>query len=61
MKDAFLQEDAVKTVNKALAAKKGDVSEKSLSVSLDTTSKANWENAIMPQLDDIRLRDVCNG
>lgn len=42
MKDAFLDDAKVRGVNAALAAKKGDISERALSVSLDTPSRSTW-------------------
>jgi len=61
MKDAFLQNDKVKEINKALAAKKGKITDKELSVSLDTTSRASWESGVMPHLDDIPLPLIGKG
>lgn len=61
MKDMFLQNDRVKKINAALAAKRGIISAKELSVSLDTTSKANWEGGVMPHLDNIPLPLVGKG
>ena len=61
MRDRFLDEAKISAINKGLAAKKGDISNKTLSVSLDTTSRAGWETAVMPQLDDIPLTLVGKG
>ncbi|WP_091132519.1 ATP-dependent nuclease [Microvirga guangxiensis] len=61
MKDAFLDNDKVRGVNEALARKKGDITEKSLSVSLDTTSRASWEVGVIPHLDDVPLMLVGKG
>lgn len=61
MKDRFLQEPKVKTINDALAAKKGAISDKVISVSLDTSARANWEAGIMPHLDEIPLTLVGKG
>ncbi len=61
MKDAFMDNDKVKAVNEALAKKKGDISDKALSVSLDTSSRANWETGVMPHLDDVPLPLVGKG
>lgn len=61
MKDRFLEEPKVKTINDALAAKKGKISDKVISVSLDTSARANWETGIMPHLDDIPLPLVGKG
>ncbi|APX68959.1 MULTISPECIES: AAA family ATPase [unclassified Brucella] len=61
MKDRFLEQPKVKTINDALATKKGGISDKVISVSLDTSARANWEAGIMPHLDDIPLPLVGKG
>jgi putative ATP-dependent endonuclease of OLD family len=61
MKDAFMNHAKVKGVNEALAKKTGDISDKTLSVSLDTSSRANWESGVMPHLDDVPLTLVGKG
>jgi putative ATP-dependent endonuclease of OLD family len=61
MKDAFLQNDRVRKINAALASKRGEISDKELSVSLDTTSRASWETGVMPHLDDVPLPLVGKG
>lgn len=61
MKDRFLEDDSVKKINEELLTKKGKVSERVLSVSLDTTSRAGWQSGVMPHLDDIPLPLVGKG
>jgi len=61
MKDSFLGEERVKSINEGLAKKKGVISDKTLSVSLDTSSRSNWEMDIMLQLDDVPLTLVGKG
>jgi ABC-type multidrug transport system ATPase subunit len=61
MKDRFLEQPKVKTINDTLALKKGGISDKTISVSLDTSARANWEAGIMPHLDDIPLTLVGKG
>lgn len=61
MKDAFLDNAKVKGVNEALAKKRGDISDKALSISLDTSSRASWETGVMPHLDDVPLTLVGKG
>jgi putative ATP-dependent endonuclease of OLD family len=60
MKDLFLEDEDVKNVNKQLSSK-NDISQKNLTVSLDTTSKSGWESGIMPQLDAIPLPLIGKG
>lgn len=61
MRDRFLDEAKVAAINAALAAKKGSISSKTLSVSLDTSSRTNWEAGVMPQLDEIPMTLVGKG
>jgi hypothetical protein len=61
MKDQFLNDESVKSVNKELLSKKGKISDRALSVSLDTTSRAGWQSGVMPHLDDIPLPLVGKG
>ncbi len=61
MKEAFLADDRIKAINEDLAKQKGVVSDKSLSVSMDTTTRASWETGVLPHLDDIPLTLVGKG
>ena len=61
MRNRFLQDDRVKAVNTSLASKKIGMSDKKLSLSLDTSSRANWELGILPHLDDIPMPLVGKG
>lgn len=61
MKDRFLGEEKIKAINDKLAAKKGDISNKVVSVSLDTSSRASWEMGVIPHLDDIPMPLVGKG
>lgn len=53
MKDVFGNEEGVKKINANLAAKKGDITDKDLSVSLDMSSNSGWESSLTPHLDEI--------
>lgn len=61
MKDSFLDDGRVATINKALAAKKGTISDRTLTISLDSSSRSSWETGVMPQLDDIPMSLVGKG
>lgn len=61
MRDRFLDEEKVAQINKVLAGKKDSISKKTLSVSLDTSSRSTWEMGIMPQLDDVPMTLVGKG
>lgn len=61
MRDKFLDDDRIKAINEDLAGKKGEVSDKTLSVAMDTTTRASWETGVLPHLDDIPLTLVGKG
>lgn len=61
MKDLFLDDESVKGINEELAGKAGEISEKTISVSMDTTTRASWETGVLPHLDDIPLPLVGKG
>lgn len=61
MKDRFLDDPNIKAINDTLFAKKSDISDKAVSVSLDTSSRASWESGIVPHLDDIPMPLVGKG
>ena len=53
LKDLFLDQDSVKKINSHLATKKGDITDKQLTVSMDVSSRSAWETSLIPHLDDI--------
>ncbi|HEV2503714.1 MAG TPA: AAA family ATPase [Mesorhizobium sp.] len=61
MRDRFQEDPRIEAINKELGTKKGVVSSKTLSVSMDTTTRASWETGVMPHLDDIPLTLVGKG
>ena len=61
MKDRFLAEPKIQIINDTLATKKGHISDKTVSISLDTSARANWEAGIMPHLNDVPLPLVGKG
>lgn len=61
MKDQFMDDKTVKDINLYLKDKKGDISSKDLTISLDTTSKSSWQGGITAHLDDIPLSLVGKG
>ncbi len=61
MRDRFHEDPRIEAINKELETKKGVVSSKVLSVSMDTTTRASWETGVMPHLDDIPLPLVGKG
>lgn len=61
IRDQFLGDVRVKQINDALAKKKGSISEKQISISLDATARAQWEGAVLPHLNDIPITLVGKG
>jgi len=61
MKDLFLQDTNVAAINAELATKTGIVSDKTLSMEMDTTTRASWETGVLPHLNDIPLVLVGKG
>jgi len=61
MRDEFLKDERIKAINADLAGKQGDVSDKILSMAMDTTTRASWETGVLPHLDDVPLTLVGKG
>jgi putative ATP-dependent endonuclease of OLD family len=61
MKSQFLNNPRVEEINLKLTTDKGIISEKALSLSLDASSRTNWESGITPHLDDIPMPLVGKG
>jgi putative ATP-dependent endonuclease of OLD family len=61
MKDNFLEAERVREVNEALKAKGKAISDKTLKVSLDTSSRSSWETGVMPHLDEVPMTMVGKG
>lgn len=61
MRDVFLSDNNVAEINKELAGKTGEVTDKTLSVAMDTTTRASWETGVLPHLDNIPLTLVGKG
>lgn len=61
MRDLFLDDDKVAGINRELEKRRGTVSDKTLSLDLDMTTRAGWETAVVPHLDKIPLPLVGRG
>lgn len=61
MREEFQSDKRIIAINSNLAEKKGTVSEKTLSVAMDTTTRASWETGVLPHLDNIPLTLVGKG
>jgi energy-coupling factor transporter ATP-binding protein EcfA2 len=53
MKDLFGNEKGVQSINSSLTSKKGDITDKDLSVSMDMSAHSTWESSLTLHLDDI--------
>lgn len=61
MKDRFLADEKVKSINDDLAKKTGTISSKTLTMGLDNTARSRWEAGVMPHLDEIPFPLVGKG
>lgn len=61
MKDQFNGDNNVQAINKILASKRTDISDKIVSLSLDTSARASWEAGVIPNLDDIPMPLIGKG
>lgn len=61
MRDIFLEDSSVSAINDELAKQTGAISDKVLSLAMDTSSRASWETGVLPQLDEIPLTLVGKG
>jgi len=61
MRDEFQSDERIRAINTDLAGKTGIVSDKTLSVAMDTTTRASWETGVLPHLNEIPLTLVGKG
>ena len=61
IRDDFAKDSTISKINEGLAAKKGVVSDKALSIGMDMTARAGWEAGVLPYLDDIPITLVGKG
>jgi putative ATP-dependent endonuclease of OLD family len=61
LKDSFLRETSIQDINKHLATKKGTVTDKTLTVSMDMSARSTWDSSITAHLDDIPFDSVGKG
>ncbi|HUT31105.1 MAG TPA: AAA family ATPase [Sedimentisphaerales bacterium] len=61
LKHLFMKEAGIEKINKHLADKKGDVTNKRLTVSMDMSARSKWESSITAHLDDIPFDSVGKG
>jgi predicted ATP-dependent endonuclease of OLD family len=61
LKESFAAEQTIKNINQKLSARKGIISDKDLSVSVDISAKSNWESTLTSYLDDIPFKFIGKG
>lgn len=61
LKEKFMEEQAIVEINKQLCNKKGEVSDKDLSVSIDISPRTKWESNLTPYLDEIPFSFIGKG
>lgn len=60
-REGFAELDAVKSVNKKLAASKGDISDRSLSLGINISQRFSWEGSLVAHLDNLPIQHVGDG
>lgn len=61
MRESFQGDPQITRINVDLSATKSLISEKALTVELDTTARSSWESGVLPHLDNIPLPLVGKG
>lgn len=61
LKEIFSKEDSIKTINDKLTSKKGAITDKGLSISIDISQRTNWETNLIPHLDELPFQLVGKG
>jgi len=61
LKELFSKEDSIKGINDKLKSKKGAITNKDLSISIDISQKSNWETNLVPHLDDLPFQLIGKG
>lgn len=58
LKDAFSMHESVKKVNEKIQQ---DISDKRVSLQIETSTKTSWESSLIPYLDDIPFQNIGKG
>jgi predicted ATP-dependent endonuclease of OLD family len=61
LKEKFSQQESIKSINDKLTNKKGAITDKDLSISIDISQKSNWETNLIPHLDELPFQLVGKG
>lgn len=61
LKETFAQSEGIATLNTSLNERKGQVTDKILSMLIDISPKAAWESTLVPHLDELPLHHAGGG
>ena len=61
LKETFSENQSIATINESLNEKKGDITDKNLNVSVDISSKTNWDKIITAYLDEVPFDYIGKG
>lgn len=61
LKEIFSQQESIKGINEKLTSKKGAITDKDLSITIDTSQKSSWETNLVPHLDNLPFHFVGKG
>jgi len=61
LKESFSNQESIMEINNKLTNKKGAITDKSLSISIDISQKSNWETNLVPYLDDLPFQLIGRG
>lgn len=61
LKELFSNQESIMGINNKLTNKKGAITDKSFSISIDISHKSNWESNLMPYLDDLPFQLIGRG
>lgn len=61
LKETFSENKSIATINESLNTKKGNITDKNLNVSVDISSKSNWDKIITAYLDEVPFDYIGKG
>jgi len=53
LKEQFSEQPSIKNINANLTENKGTITKKDLAITIDVSQKSNWENGLVPHLDEL--------
>ncbi|ABL79346.1 MULTISPECIES: AAA family ATPase [unclassified Nocardioides] len=61
LREEFSSNPSIEAINKSLEGQPGDVSDRTLSLSIDVSQRSSWESNLVPHLDDLPFGFVGKG